>query len=355
MPNWGTAWQASSSTNFNFFTVLTPDEAFQQIEQGKMGCLYFLYGEEKFFHTEIIQTLLQKLLTPENREFNLESFEAKSSSVNDWLSAVKTLPFLGGTKVVVVKGLHEVTLLPKQTELLLGYIKDPIPGTCLILTANKADRKKNIFKGLTKIQGAVSCEAPKESSLIPWIKQRARSLGYNLSQDAARQMVERTGPKPGILASELEKVVTFAGKERSVSDQDVLAVVGDIKLQNPFALTEALKARNAEKAFQLLHNQLDHGEDPIKILGTIVWQFRVIWEVKSYQTQKLPAFKIAQEMGAKPFLVEKALNHTKNFSRQELTQNFKNLAQADRELKTSGQTPQGILDSLILKLCSGSN
>lgn len=327
----------------------------RQIEQGKIGSLYFLYGEEKFFHTEIIRSLLQKLITPDNREFNLESFDAKNSSVHDWLAAIKTLSFLGGTKVVVVKNLHETTLAPKESELLLGYTEDPITETCLILTADKADRKKKIFKALTKIQWAVTCEAPKESALVPWIKKRAQSLGYTLSLDAAQQMVERTGPKPGILVSELEKVMTFAGKERSISDQEVLAVVGDIKLQNPFALTEALKEKNAEKAFLLLHNQLDHGEDPIKILGMIVWQLRVIWEVKIYQAQKLPAFKIAQEMGAKPFLVEKALKHTQNFSRQELTQNFKNLTQADRELKTSGQSPQGILESLILKLCSGIN
>ena len=262
---------------------------------------------------------------------------------------------MGGTKVVVVKNLHEITLPPKESQLLIDYAKDPIPETCLILTADKADRKKNIFKALTKIPCAVVCESPKESALIPWIKKRAQSLGINLSQDAARLMVERTGPKPGILASELEKVMTFAGEEKSISDREVLAVVGDIKLQNPFALTEALKNKDTQNAIQLLHNQLDHGEDPIKILGTMVWQFRVIWEVKNYQDQKLPPQKIAQEMGAQPFLVEKALRHTRNFSRQELTKSFKNLTQADRALKTSGHAPQGILEALILELCSGRN
>jgi DNA polymerase III subunit delta len=332
---------------------LTPDEALRHIEQETTGSLYFLYGEEKFFHTEIIQSLLNKLITPENREFNLETFDARGGSVHDWLQAIKTLSFLGGTKVVVVKNLHEIALSPKESELLLAYTEAPLAGTCLILTADKADRKKKIFKSLTKIQGAISCQAPNEFALVAWIKKRAQSSGYTLSPDAARQMVERTGPKPGILASELEKVMTYVGKTRSISDRDILAMVGDIKLKNPFALTEALKDKNAEKAFLLLHNQLEHGEDPLKILGTVVWQFRVIWEVKSYRAQKLPPAKIAQEMGAKPFLVEKALKHTQSFSRQELTRNFKNLTQADRELKTSGQSPQGILEALILKLCSG--
>lgn len=334
---------------------MNPQEALQKIEQGKIASLYFLYGEERFFHTEIIHAIVENLIDPDNREFNLETFEAKSSSVNDWMAATKTLSFLGGTKVVIVRNLHEITLPPKECNSLLDYTQDPIQETCLILTADKADRKKKLFKSLTKHSGAVSCDAPGEITLIPWIKKRALALGYKLSPDAARQMVEKTGPKPGILAVELEKVLTYAGKNRSISDKEVLAVVGDIKQENPFALTEGLKEKNAQQALRLLHNQLDHGEEPLKILGTIVWQLRVIWEVKNYKAQNLPPAKIAEEMGARPFMVEKALKHTSNFSQQELIRSFKSLVQADRKLKTSGQSPKGILESLILNLCAGKN
>lgn len=334
---------------------MNPKEALQQISQGKIADFYFLHGEERFFHTEIMHALVKKLIDPDNREFNLETFEAKDSSVSDWVSAIKTLSFLGGTKVVIVKNLHEITLPPKDCEALLEYTNNPLPETCLILTADKADRKKKIFKALTKHAGAVACDAPGEMTLIPWIKKRALAQGYDLSPDAARQMVEKTGAKPGVLAVELEKLMTYAGKDRAISDKEVLAMVGDIKQENPFLLTEALKEKNAQQALALLHNQLGHGEEPLKILGTIVWQLRVIWEVKNYQSQKLPPARIAQEMGAKPFMVEKALKHTGNFSQRELISNFKDLVQADRLLKTSGQPSQGILESLILNLCAGKN
>jgi DNA polymerase-3 subunit delta len=334
---------------------LNPKEAIQQIAEGKIAPFYFLFGEERFFHSEIMHTVLEKLIDADNREFNLETFEAKSSSVNDWISAAKTLSFLGGTKVVIVTNLHEVTLPPKDCDRLLEYCQAPLEGTCLILTADKADRKKKLFKSLTKHAGAVACDAPAEMTLIPWIKKRALTMGYQLSADAARQMIELTGAKPGVLATELEKLMTYAGEERSITDKEVLAMVGDIKQENPFALTEALKEKNAQQALALLHNQLGHGEEPLKILGTIVWQLRVIWEVKTHQAQKLAPAKIAQAMGAKPFMVEKAMKHTKNFSHGELIRSFKDLVQADRLLKTSGQSAQGILESLILNLCAGKN
>ena len=103
----------------------------------------------------------------------------------------------------------------------------------------------------------------------------------------------------------------------------------------------------------MLQNQLDHGEDPVKILGLIAWQFRTLWEVKHYQAQKYGVQKIAAQMGAKPFLVEKALQYTKNFNRSKLQEGMKYLLEADRELKTSGRGPRGVLETLLLRICSG--
>ena len=73
--------------------------------------------------------------------------------------------------------------------------------------------------------------------MIPWLKRRARSLGYELQAEAARKMVERVGVKPGILAKELEKVITYAGKTKTVTGSMVGELVGEIKMENAFALT----------------------------------------------------------------------------------------------------------------------
>ncbi len=332
---------------------MTPQAVLQNIEQDTLRPCYFLFGEETFYHTEIIRALTGKLITPDNQEFNYESLDAKTTGVQDWIAAAKTFSFLGGTKLVLVRGLHEITVAPKEVDALLAYTQDPAPESCLVLTAAKVDRKKKLFKALCKEAFAVECGVPKESTLLPWLKKRAEAQGYRLSGEAAKILIDRTGPKPGVLASELEKVLTFAGKNRTVTEEEASQVVGERRQENPFALTEALKDKNGERAIRLLHNQLDHGEDPIKVMGTIAWQFRVLWEVKALQGRKVPVAGIAKEMGAKPFLVEKVIRYTGNFTRQDLQESFRCLAEADRKLKTSGGDPQGILETLILKLCAG--
>ena len=334
---------------------MTPAEFYQKLRQEKTEPFYFFYGLETFYHIEAIRSLTKKWINADNRDFNLETFDARASTVNDWIGSVKTLSFLGGTKLVIVRNLHEAIPKDEDAESLIDYCKNPIVDTCMVITADKVDRKRKLYKVLTKAKGAVVCEAPKENVLATWVCDRAKSKGYTITINAARALINRVGARPGILAQELDKTLIYSGKKKSVSEKDIQEVVGETRLENIFSLTDALKNKNPHKALQILQNQLDNGEEPIKIMGTIAWQFRVIWEVKYYQQRNIPSGQIAKAMGANPFVVEKALQHTKKFSTQQLRSSYLQLTQADRSLKSSSQNPLAVMQTLILGLTSANN
>ena len=333
---------------------MTPEDLNQKIAQGKTEPFYFLFGPETFYHIEAIRALTKKWINEDNRDFNLETFDARTSNVNQWLGSAKTLSFLGGTKLVIVRNLHDAIPKDDDAQALMDYCETPVAESCLVITADKVDRKRKIYKVLTKAKGAVICEAPKENVLISWIQNRAKNEGYSMPMKAARALVNRVGARPGVLAQELSKTLTYVGKNKEVSEKDVQEVVGETKLETVFSLTDALKNKNPHKALQLLQNQLDHGEEPIKILGTIAWQFRVIWEVKHYQQRNIPSGQIAKAMGANPFVVEKALQHTKRFSIQQLRRSYSQLTQADRSLKSTSQDPVAVMQTLILGLTANN-
>jgi len=330
---------------------VTPDKLILQISKGQIEPFYFLYGPEIFYQTEIIQTLIKQWITDDNRDFNLETFDAQESTVNHWLGSAKTLSFLGGIKLVIVRNLHDAIPQDKEAQGLIDYAENPIPEACLVVTSNKVDRKRKLFKILTGLKTAVACEAPKENELINWLRKRAEESNYSLSSNAARVLINRVGARPGILAKELEKTLLYAGANKSISEKDVAEVVGESKTENVFALTEALKTKNPETALRLLNNQINHGEEPIKILGTIAWQFRMIWEVKHYQKKNLPSGQIAKSMGANPYVVDKALQHTGRFSTKQLRTGYLELAKADRSLKSTSQDPLAVMQTLVLNLC----
>ncbi len=330
---------------------MTPDNLILKISEGQTAPFYFLHGAETFYQTEIIRALIKKWITEDNREFNLETFDARESTVNHWLESAKTFSFMGGTKLVVVRNLHEAVPQDQAAQALIDYAQSPVAETCVVITADKADRKRKLFKTLTALKTAVACEAPKENELATWLQKQAGATGYSLSPDAARFLVNRVGARPGILAKELEKTLLYAGENKSVAEKDVAEVVGESKLENVFALTDALKIKNPERALRLLNNQIDHGEEPIKILGTIAWQLRIIWEVKHHQQKNLSSDQIAKAMGANPYVVGKALQHTRRFSVQQLRRGYSALVQADRSLKSTTKNPAAVMQTLIITLC----
>jgi len=327
-------------------------DCIDSIEAGKWEPFLFLYGEERFFQTEIINRLSEKLLTPDNQDFNFESFDAGESRPDDWIASARTLSFFGGQKLVVVRNLHNLTTTPEETDRLAAYISDPLPEACLLITADKIDRKKKLHKALSKSSGAVDCSAPSEGFLVAWLKKRAKGKGYGLSRSAANLIVSRVGNRPGILAQELEKTLVYAGNNKNVGEEDVAQLVGEIKMESAFILIDALKEKKLETALHILANNIKHGEEPIKTLGLIAWQFRTIWEVKCGLARRWSIPEIANKMGAKAFMVEKAAVAAGKYSNQELKNSFRDLRQADKELKSTGKNPEAIMENLIWNLCS---
>ena len=157
------------------------------------------------------------------------------------------------------------------------------------------------------------------------------------------------GGRPGILAQELEKLLVYAGKNKSISESDIMEVIGETK-QKIWDLNDALMGKQTERALKLLQNQLDNGVAPEQILGAISKQLRTVWEVKNYREQGHPANQIAKKMGAHPYTVQKALEHTQKFSVQQLRRYHAELVQADRGLKSTSHREE-VMKALILNLC----
>jgi DNA polymerase III subunit delta len=362
---------------------MTADELIQEISKGKIERFYFLHGSEKVYQRQVVQALTQQLITEDNRDFNLTVFNGEKSPVCQWLDSAKTIPFMGGTKLVVVENMKDKIEVQEEDQFkknineslqesdsnesaqdtkinykisreqdiqaLIDYAKNPLERVCLVITADKVDGRKKLLKKLAAEKGSFSCEAPKEYTLVPWAINLAKEQGYSMSKDVAEALVGRVGARPGVLVKELEKTLLYAGKKKNITMQDVSEVVGETKLEDVFSLTKALAEKNVDKALKLLRNQLSHKGDPIQILGAISWQFRMIWEAKSYQAQGIHSGEIAKKMGAHPFAVQKALQYTRKFSNQQLRNCYSELVQADRRLKTTSNQ-EGTMETLIINL-----
>ncbi len=83
----------------------------KEIQAGKVRPVYLLCGEEQFLVESTLKQVLENLLSPETRDFNLTHLDGAEVSVREILSAVEVYPVMADWRVVVVS---EATVFKRQ-------------------------------------------------------------------------------------------------------------------------------------------------------------------------------------------------------------------------------------------------
>lgn len=79
-----------------------PVNILNEIEGNKVFPVYLLCGKETFLIEGTLKQMLDKLLTPDTRDFNLTYFDGNTASVRDILSSVEVYPVMSEWRVTVV-------------------------------------------------------------------------------------------------------------------------------------------------------------------------------------------------------------------------------------------------------------
>jgi hypothetical protein len=97
-----------------------------------LGKLIVIEGVERLFSERAIATIVERLLEPGERDLNLDRFIATEvDSFRVVEAAISALPFLGNTRVVVVRGAHDLRADPRRA---LAEVAKRVPdGNTLII------------------------------------------------------------------------------------------------------------------------------------------------------------------------------------------------------------------------------
>ena len=102
---------------------MTLDELMRHLDQDEPSPVYFLFGQERFYQSEIIAALTRHIVNSEHAEFNFQTFEAKTSNVADWVDAANTYSFFGGRKLVTVRDLHDTMVVKRCRTCLCSAVR----------------------------------------------------------------------------------------------------------------------------------------------------------------------------------------------------------------------------------------
>lgn len=336
--------------------------------------LYIFHGPDDFSRTEKIAALRAAMGDPATAEMNMALLDGRTLRLSDLRQYTDAMPFLAARRLVIVTG-YLASLSSKieggendptkplsnpgspdkieQLQALLDYLGRMPPTTDLVLVEMKAlDRSHKILKAAKALGGEVTLFAVSEN-LPGWIIRRATEHNAVIEPGAADLLARLVGPDLRTLNNELEKLALYVAGQRPINKADIDLLVPYTEEAEQFGLSNAIGQRNARRAYDQMHKELDEGSNPMAILGSIAAQMRALLEVKDMAERGMSPAEIAQVKGWKSdYAATARLKEAANFSMARLEQTLETLLEIDVGIKTGRMDSLLALDMLIARLCS---
>jgi DNA polymerase III delta subunit len=267
--------------------------------------------------------------------FGVESVEvvsAETESGEDAVAALNSLGLFGGDggRLVIVEGVEGWK--KADAEAVASYLADPVVGAVLALVAEEPLKGSALPAVVAKRGRVLAYDAPKSADLPAWVRAQLDRLGATVEGDAPRALVEVVGDDLNALASEAEKVATWAaGKPISRRDVEQLAVSAHEGAA--WALTDAWGNRDVARVLATCEAELERDVEPFLIAVRLAGQVALVRAAQALSAEGLNTREIAKRVKRHEFRVRKALGHAQNYSRDELDDAVVRLAELDAALK----------------------
>lgn len=317
------------------------------LAQQPPGSLYLVVGEEDLLRDQALAVLKRAVLGSDGDEFNFEQFYGDEASGRDIRSSVVAVPVFAPRRLVVVKSAEK--LPAREGDLLLDYVQNPVESTTLVFASSKLDGRLKFSQALTRAAIVVDCSPLRDAQLSPWITHEAKRVGLRLEESAVQVLREASGTSLYGLRRELEKLVSYLPSDGSATAADVHLLRGVDPGASVFDLTMAIADCDRGRVLSILARNLEAGEAPLRILGSLAWQYRRLWKVKELLSSGGREGEAARSLRMDPRKVRPFLDR---FPERHLHNALRLFLETDAKLKGgSGSRPRMVLESVLLKLC----
>jgi DNA polymerase-3 subunit delta len=261
--------------------------------------VYVLHGDEDFLKRHVLAALRSLLFANETDDFGWSVNAGETAVFAAVRNELETLPFFGGRRAVIVETAD--SFVTRHRASLEKYVAEPSAAGVLVLEVKSWPATTRLAK-LVDSSSTIVCKAPTAYRLPEWCARWAQSHhGKDLSQDAARLLVDLVGPEMGQLDQELGKLAVYVGRAKRISATDVDQLVGRSREENVFKILDAIARGECGVALASLDRLLESGEDPLRILGALSLQLRRLAQVARLNEQGQPLALALGQAGVPPF------------------------------------------------------
>lgn len=326
-----------------------PSQLYKDLRAGKVPAVLLVVGAEPFLRQQLIDAVRRASLGDEDSSgFNEDVFHGKGLKADSVIAAVKTLPMLAPQRFVLVRDVASAA--SAEADKLVPLVTDPIPGTTLVLVAEKLDGRGKLAKAGKKAGAIVEAKELRGSALRSFAQERAKLRGKRLTGEATETLVDSVGGDLSALDDAVERLSLFVGGEQ-IDSADVGQCVSRVRSDSIWTLVDSVAERRKKEALLTTASLLAEREAPLRILALVARQLRMVARMKEGLERRMSEVEAAKSAGAPPFKARDLSRAAKKFSFDALRNALGVVAEADLELKGSRRDGGSVLEETVLRLC----
>jgi DNA polymerase III subunit delta len=265
----------------------------------------------------------------------VELLSANDTGGDDAVAACNSMGLLGGGRRLVI--VEEVDRWKAaDVKVIAAYLASPAPDTVLALVAGELKKDSALGKACAKAGDVLVYDVAKRR-LPEWVKQQFADRSVAVDAEAARILVEIVGEDPEELATEVDKIATWAaGEPVGVREIEQLAA-GCAEIPG-YDLTDAWGRRDLPCALAACQTLLERSGDPVsrtvpQLIGLLVGHVKRVRDCQLLAEEGLSAREAASRLKRHPFYVEKLYAQSRNYGTDELRGAVVRLASLDHAVK----------------------
>lgn len=339
---------------------MTIAELEKTIKENNLSSIYLLYGKETYLLENNLKRI--KKCFGELQE-GLNYIKLDNASSDNIIVELQTPPFGFEKKLIIVKNSELLKKQGKKKNLnvsneidkLVQFLENDFESikdqNIIIFIEEEAD-KNALYKEIDKIGVVCSFEPEKPQDIAKRMKFICNSYNVNIDGPTMAYFIEECGTDLQDLINEIRKLIEYAGKDGTITKDDIDALCIKKFESVIFDLTDSLGQKNVKKALEVLKN-LIYAKEPIqKILITLYNHFKKLYIVKLCEKYKEDVLSNLNLKPNQTFLVSKYKRQAGYFSEDDLRMIITELINLDESYKIGNSDLNIGLEAILCRYCS---
>ena len=318
--------------------------------------IYFYYGDDTYRIHERVNALKKKfreLYDPSGN--NITIIHPDELTGERFNTAVTASGFLAKKKLIILKDIFNSKQLSDVQDNIIKFLKkqkNTADENYLIFTAEGVPRANSVlFTALKKICDSKcieECEPLAGAKLRAWVQSRATVEGASIDPATAERLIMIVGTDTWQLSNEIIKLARYANGAPITTDM-LAELASGTQVEPIFSFMDMIGSRNTQAGLANLQDHLASGTDPHYIIAMLTRQFRLIANAKAVSFRANNSYAIASALKVPPFVAEKIIAQSKQYSATDLEKIYGRLVKLDLQSKSD---PENIGTALALFIAS---